>query len=241
MKNVCVIGVGPSGLAAAKNLLDAGLDVTVFDRQIGVGGNWRFSNEVGHSSVFETMHIISSKFYSAFVDYPMPAHFPDYPSHAQLLEYFIGYAAHFGLLPHIQFGTLVQRHEPLPDDRWRVTTVKDGLARDYAGFDALVVCNGHHWKPRVPAYLGEFTGEFLHSHSFKRAAPFAHQRVLVIGGGNSACDIAVETSRVSQQTDVSWRRGYWVVPNFVLGKPADVLSNSVKWIPARRLACAHQT
>ena len=230
MKNVCVIGAGPSGLAAAKNLLDAGLSVTVFDRQVGVGGNWRFSDDVGHSSVFETTHIISSKFYSAYSDYPMPAHFPDYPSHAQLLEYFTGYAEHFGLLPHIQFGTLVQRCTPLPDDRWRVTTVKDGLEATQ-DFDALVVCNGHHWKPRVPTYPGEFTGEFLHSHSFKRAAPFAGQRVLVIGGGNSACDIAVETSRVSRQTDVSWRRGYWVVPKFVLGKPADVLSNGVKWIP----------
>jgi cation diffusion facilitator CzcD-associated flavoprotein CzcO len=119
VKNVCVIGAGPSGLAAAKNLLDAGLDVTVFDRQSGVGGNWRFSEEVGHSSVFETTHIISSKFYSAFADYPMPAHFPDYPSHGQLLEYFTGYAEHFKLLPHIQFDTLVQHCEPLPDDRSR--------------------------------------------------------------------------------------------------------------------------
>lgn len=84
VKNVCVIGAGPSGLAAAKNLLGAGLKVTVYDHQAGVGGNWRFSEEVGHASVFETTHIISSKFYSAFLDCPMLAHFPDYPSHAQL-------------------------------------------------------------------------------------------------------------------------------------------------------------
>lgn len=95
----------------------------------------------------------------------------------------------------MQFQTLVRRCKALPDDRWRVTTVHNGqeVTQD---FDALVVCNGHHWKPRVPAYPGEFTGEFLHSHSFKRAQPFAGKRVLVIGGGNSACDIAVETSRI---------------------------------------------
>jgi hypothetical protein len=233
VKRVCVIGAGPSGLAAIKNLLDAGLEVVALDRQTGVGGNWRFSEDVGHSSVFETTHIISSKFYSAYADYPMPAHFPDYPSHRQLLEYFEGYARHFKLLPHIRFNTLVEHCTPLPDGRWRVTTRLEGALENRSeDFDALVVCNGHHWKPRVPTYPGEFTGEVLHSHAFKRARGFEGKRVLVVGGGNSACDIAVETSRVSARTDVSWRRGYWVVPKFVLGKPADVLSNGVKWIPA---------
>ncbi len=231
MKSVCVIGAGPSGIAAAKNLLDAGLQVTVYDRQEDVGGNWRFSDDLGHSSVFETTHIISSKFYSAFHDFPFPADTPDYPSHAQLRAYFEAYAHHFKLYPHIQFRTLVQRCEPLPGGRWRVTVTQDG-ATSSRDFDGLVVCNGHHWKPRIPEYPGEFTGEFLHSHSFKRAEPFRGKRVLVVGGGNSACDIAVETSRVSAKSDVSWRRGYWVVPKFVLGKPADVLSNGVKWIPS---------
>jgi hypothetical protein len=230
MKSVCVIGAGPTGIAAAKNLLDAGLEVTVYDRQADVGGNWRFSEDEGHSSVFETTHIISSKYHSEYHDFPFPKSYPDYPSHGQLREYFEAYARHFDLYPHIQFHTLVERCEPLPDARWRVTTSSRGFdeSRD---FDALVVCNGHHWKPRVPEYPGVFTGEFLHSHSFKRAEPFRGKRVLVIGGGNSACDIAVETARVSSRTDVSWRRGYWVVPKFVLGQPADVVSNRVKWIP----------
>ncbi len=225
-----MIGAGPSGIAAIKNLRDAGLDVTAYDLQSDVGGNWRFSEDVGHSSVFATTHIISSKFYSAYQDYPMPAHFPDYPSHQQLLEYFTGYAKHFLLYPYIQFQTLVKSCTPLEAGRWRVITLHNGVesSRD---FDALVVCNGHHYKPRLPEYAGEFTGQFLHSHAFKRAEPFRDQRILVIGGGNSACDIAVETSRISRYTDVSWRRGYWVVPKFVLGKPADVLSRGVTWIP----------
>ena len=233
MKTVCVIGAGPSGIAAAKNLLDAGLTVTVFDRQADVGGNWRFSDDTGHSSVFETTHIISSRFSSTYHDYPMPVDYPDYPSHAQLRAYFEGYARHFKLYPHIQFNSLVLRCDPLPGDRWSVTTRRDNQPEETRDFDALVVCNGHHWKPRLPQYRGEFTGEFLHSHSYKRAEPFRGKRVLVIGGGNSAADIAVETSRVSAKTDISWRRGYWVVPKFVLGKPADVLSKQVAWIPPK--------
>ncbi|MGL4575812.1 MAG: NAD(P)-binding protein, partial [Burkholderiaceae bacterium] len=93
-KTVCVIGAGPSGLAAAKAALDAGLSLTVFEAGTGLGGNWRFSEDVGHSSVFETTHIISSKLLSQFHDFPMPADYPDYPSHAQLLAYFESYAKH---------------------------------------------------------------------------------------------------------------------------------------------------
>ncbi len=230
MKSVCVIGSGPSGIAAIKNLRDVGLAVTCYDRQSDVGGNWRFSEDTGHSSVFETTHIISSKYHSAYADYPMPKDFPDYPSQSQLRAYFEGYAKHFNLYPQIQFETLVQSCKPLEGGRWRVSTEKNGVL-EHKDFDALVVCNGHHWKPRLPEYAGEFSGQFLHSHAFKRAEPFRGQRVLVIGGGNSACDIAVETSRVSTYTDVSWRRGYWVVPKFVLGQPADVLSRGVTWIP----------
>jgi hypothetical protein len=100
-----------------------------------------------------------------------------------------------------------------------------------------VVCNGHHWKPRFPSYPGRFDGDWLHSHGFKRAAPFEGRRVLVIGAGNSACDVAVETARVSEYTDISMRRGYWIVPKFVFGKPSDHLHNrlatSLPWLPKR--------
>jgi cation diffusion facilitator CzcD-associated flavoprotein CzcO len=115
MKKICVIGAGPSGITAAKNLLDEGLDVTVFDYGKEVGGNWVFSEEEGHSSVFETTHIISSRLLSQYDDYPMPEDYPDYPSHKHLATYFQNYAKHFDLYPHIQFQTLVKNgcHAPL--------------------------------------------------------------------------------------------------------------------------------
>ena len=87
-KHVCVIGAGPSGITAAKNLLDEGLQVTVFDYGREVGGNWVFTEEESHSSVFETTHIISSRTLSQYEDFPMPESYPDYPSHVQLKNYF---------------------------------------------------------------------------------------------------------------------------------------------------------
>ena len=236
VKQVCVIGAGPSGLAAAKNFIDAGFDVTVFEAGEGLGGNWRFAEREGHSSVFETTHIISSKHTSQYLDHPFPADYPDYPSHAQLLRYFESYAARFALLPHIRLRHLVTRCEPIGEhgaDGWNVSTTDADGHSQTRRFDALAVCNGHHWRPRWPQYPGTFSGQLLHSHSFKRAAPFVGQRVLVIGGGNSACDVAVETSRVSARTEISWRRGYRLVPKFLFGQPVDKLFHQpgMNWLP----------
>jgi hypothetical protein len=124
----------------------------------------------------------------------------------------------------------VLRVDPLPGDRWRITTACRG-EQDVVDVDAVVVANGHHWRPRMPEYPGTFTGRLLHSHDFKRAAPFADQRVLVIGGGNSACDVAVETARVSSTTQLSWRRGYWIVPKFIFGQPSDMVGARSQWLP----------
>jgi hypothetical protein len=225
-KTVAVIGAGPSGLAAAKNFKDRGFEVTVFEAGAGIGGNWRFSESEGHSSVFETTHIISSKFTSQYADHPFPGDYPDYPSHTQLLAYFESYAERFALAPLIRLGHLVQRCEPLGEhgaQGWCVTVRNAHGVESTQDFDALVVANGHHWKPRWPEVPGSFAGQWLHSHQFKRATPFAGRRVLVVGGGNSACDVAVETSRVSARTDISWRRGYRLVPKFLFGMPIDAL------------------
>lgn len=225
---VCIIGAGPSGITAAKNLLQAGLtQITLYEKSDAVGGNWVYSPRLGHSSVYETTHMISSRALSQYEDFPMPADYPDYPSHKQILAYFQSYADHFGVTPLIQFNTEVRRAEKGADETWRIT-LGDGRVET---FDHLVVANGHHWNPRYPSYPGTFTGQFLHSHEYKHAEPFRDQRVLVIGGGNSACDIAVETGRISAFTAISMRRGYYIVPKFVLGKPADTLNEKVVALP----------
>ena len=110
MKKVCVIGAGPSGITAIKNLLDQGLDVIAYDFNSEVGGNWIYNEEESHSSVFETTHIISSKTLSQYEDFTFDdfeKDIPDYPSHDQLRRYFQAYARHFNLYQHIEFNTLV--------------------------------------------------------------------------------------------------------------------------------------
>ncbi len=235
MRRVCVVGAGPSGITAIKNLIDEELEVVAYDFNADVGGNWIYSEDESHSSVFDTTHIISSKTLSQYADFTFDdfeAAIPDYPSHDQLRRYFQAYARKFNLYPFIQFNTLVRHCERGENGDWKVTTEKDGQTSTET-FTDLVVCNGHHWQPRYPNYPGEFTGQLLHSHHYKKAAPFKDKRVLVIGGGNSACDVAVETSRVSKKTTISWRRGYRIIPKFLFGKPSDVVASKMAFLPTR--------
>lgn len=232
-KRVCVIGAGPSGITAIKNLLDENLDVVAYDRNKDVGGNWIYNESESHSSVFETTHIISSKTLSQYEDFTFDEfdkNVADYPSHDELRRYFQAYAKKFDLYKVIQFETMVIHCELMDDQTWEITTEQNGNTKKER-FTDLVVCNGHHWQPRHPQYPGEFAGEYLHSHQFKKAAPFKGKKVLVIGAGNSACDVAVETSRVSKSTSISWRRGYLILPKFLMGMPSDVFAARLKFLP----------
>ncbi|MBW1295563.1 flavin-containing monooxygenase [Aquimarina litoralis] len=234
-KRICIIGAGPSGITALKNLIDKDLEVIVYDRNLDVGGNWIYSEDMSHSSVFETTHIISSKTLSQYEDFTFDdfdTTVADYPSHDELRRYFQAYAKHFKLYPFIQFETKVEHCERISATEWNISIVQNGKNR-VEKFTDLVVCNGHHSVPRIPEYPGNFSGDFIHSHAYKKSAPFANKRVLVIGGGNSACDVAVETSRVSKRTAISWRRGYRIIPKFFFGLPSDIVGARSAWLPVK--------
>ncbi|GAA4270972.1 NAD(P)-binding domain-containing protein [Aquimarina gracilis] len=234
-RRVCVIGAGPSGITALKNLKDKNLDVICYDRNSEVGGNWIYSEDESHSSVFETTHIISSKTLSQYEDFTFDdfdKSVADYPSHDELRRYFQAYAKHFSLYPYIEFNTTIKHCKRMAKNEWQITIIQNEKEQTKF-FTDLVVCNGHHSVPRMPEYPGNFNGEFIHSHNYKKAAPFANKKVLVIGGGNSACDVAVETSRVSKRTSISWRRGYRIIPKFFFGLPSDIVGARSAWLPIK--------
>ena len=217
----CVIGAGPSGLAALRHLLRFGFDAECLEREAGVGGNWRFGS--GTSRVFESTRLISSKSLTEFSDFPMPRAWPAYPDHRRCLEYLEAYARHFRLTPRIRTGTAVRLVEPAvaPRRGWVVHPAA-GAPRHY---DGVVIASGHNHVPRMPAIPGTFTGRLLHAAEYKspvNPVAIAGRRVLVIGGGNSGCDLAVECSRHAALTVHSTRRGYHVVPRMILGRPADL-------------------
>jgi cation diffusion facilitator CzcD-associated flavoprotein CzcO len=214
IKRYCVIGAGPSGLAVARRLCEAGIAFDCFERNDDVGGNWYFGKP--GSSVYASTHLISSKRLTEFADYPMPAEFPPFPHHSQAWEYLRCYARNFGLYERIALSTGVERVEP-HGERWQVT-LSTGERREYAG---IIIANGHNWRPRWPALPGVFDGLSLHSSQYKTPDVLTGKRVLVVGAGNSGCDIAVEAAQYAAAAFHSIRRGYHYLPKFVAGRPVD--------------------
>jgi hypothetical protein len=174
----------------------------------GVGGLWRHG-------VYQGVHIVSSKKSTGYTDYPMPAHYPDFPSSGQMLRYLESFAHDRELNASIELRRKVVRATPRADESWQVI-FEDGEERTYKG---VVVCNGHHWDKRQPHYPGRFTGTLIHSADYREPKQLAGKRVLVIGGGNSGCDIACESARVGTACDWSLRSGYWFLPKTAFGRP----------------------
>ena len=229
-QRVCVIGAGSSGIAACQVLHARAIPFDCFEQSSQVGGNWRYHNDNGSSAAYRSLHINTSRGLIAYRTYPMPTHLPPYPNHFQIAEYFDSYVDHFGFRDEIAFRTQVTHVEPVPGG-WAVTFHPvDGGSEETRRYGAVLVANGHHWDPRwpEPPFPGAdtFTGTQMHAHAYDTPEIFVGQRVVVLGIGNSACDIAVEASRTAERTFLAMRRGAYVIPKFIGGKPVDETSGA---------------
>ncbi len=177
------------------------------------------------SAAYRDLFINTSRPRMEYSDFPMPESYPDFPHHTQIAAYFDAYVDHFGLRERITFETGVEHATRDEHGVWTVE-LDSGESRSY---DALLVANGHHWNPRwpEPAFPGAdtFSGSQLHAHSYVDNSIFAGKRVVVLGMGNSAMDIAVESSYVAERTYLAARQGVWILPKYIFGKPIDQLRN----------------
>jgi cation diffusion facilitator CzcD-associated flavoprotein CzcO len=214
-----VIGAGSSGIAAAKALHDRGIPFDCFEKSDRVGGNWVFGNRNGMSSAYRSLHINTSRERMEYSDFPMPPDYPDFPHHSQIARYFDNYVDHFGFRDRIVFNTGVERAERGADGVWTIALDTGDLRR----YDMLLVANGHHWDPRwpEPPFPGRFDGIQMHSHHYIDNSGLGGKNVLVVGIGNSAMDIAVESSFVANRTFISSRRGAYILPKYLFGRPLD--------------------
>lgn len=237
-----IVGAGPSGLAGARNLSRFGLDFDGFERGSSVGGLWNIDNP--RSTMYESAHLISSRTTTEFTEFPMPEGTPDYPGHRALSSYFSAFAEHFDLTKHFRFNTEVTSIERV-DEGWKVswravkgakgTGAGKGAAKGQTGsaiYAGVILANGTLAEPSIPSFPGTFDGELLHSSQYKSAEVFHGKRVLIIGAGNSGCDIAVDAVHHAASIDLSVRRGYYFVPRYLFGRPTDTL-NQGRPLPAR--------
>lgn len=219
-----IIGAGPMGLCAARQLQKHGIPFVGFELHEDVGGLWDIDNP--HSTMYESAHLISSKRTTEFSEFPMADDVAPYPHHSEMRRYFRDYAQHFGLRAHYQFGTRVKSLERR-EKGWTLTSERNGERREWL-VDGVLIANGTLHAPNQPELPGRFDGELLHSADYRSPALFEGKRVLVIGCGNSACDIAVDAVHRARSVDISVRRGYYFLPKFLLGRPIDTFGGAVK-------------
>ncbi|KAG8436656.1 hypothetical protein GDO86_007667 [Hymenochirus boettgeri] len=229
---VAVIGAGTSGLTSIKCCLDENLEPVCFERSDDIGGVWRYSQHVenGRASIYESVFSNTSKEMMNYSDFPIPENFPNFLHNSKMLEYYRMYAEEFNLLKYIKFKTLVLSVRKHPNfqntGQWEVITEKDG-EEETSTFDFVMVCNGHHSDPYYPLdafpSIKEFKGTYLHSREYKTPDVYKGKRVLIIGMGNTGCDIAVELSRTADRVFLSTRRGSWVLSRvYDNGYPWDI-------------------
>lgn len=210
-----IIGAGFVGLGIAEGLKAAKISYDQVDASDDIGGNW-------YHGVYETAHIISSKKITQFTHFPMPNDYPDFPSAKQMRDYLNHFADAFNLRPNIELKRTVTLVNPIANNLWLVS-FDNGEKRIYKG---VIICNGHHWCKRFPEFNGKFNGEIIHSKDYKTPDQLRGKRVLIIGGGNSACDIAAEAARVGEKSVLSLRESVWFIPKTFAGVP---LSDLIRW------------
>ncbi|MEM9213746.1 MAG: NAD(P)-binding domain-containing protein [Cyanobacteria bacterium P01_F01_bin.150] len=215
-KRHCIIGAGFSGLTTARKLKELGESFDILDANSGIGGLW-------HTGAYDSAHLVSSKQDTQFKDFPMPESYPSFPGKKQMQRYLQQYAEHFGMAEHVQLNTYVNRVRPADDydttREWFVEVEGEPTPRCYA---TVAIANGHlsgMSAPRKPTYPGEFTGEIRYATAYRNANDFAGKRILVVGAGNTGCDIAVDSSRIADYTAISMRSGKHFIPKTFLGIP----------------------
>ncbi len=224
---VVVIGAGPAGLATLKALADRGIAAICFDAGDRPGGLWVFNGP--SSGAYRTLHLNTSRTRTQYADFPMPADWPDYPEPRPDPGLPHGLrGARSGCATTIRPGHTVTRVRRDPDGGgWTVTA--DGPEGSVeTRTRAVVVASGHNSVPRWPdPALDGFAAAQLHSHDYRDPEQLAGRRVLVVGGGNSAMDIAADASYVADRTILSMRRGVWIVPKYLFGRPSDTLNGAL--------------
>lgn len=204
----CIIGAGAAGLAALKTLRDQNINAVCFEKSQQVGGHW-------HDD-YQALHLITPKSTSCFDGFPMPENYPLYPGRDQVKAYIENYATHFNLYPQIRFNSCVEQIVPAGkqgEDGWEVTV--NGESHHFSG---VIVANGHLWDPAFPDGAENYTGISLHSCQYNNTDQLTG-KVLVVGCGNSGCDLAVDAAQQRFDTDVVIRRGQVFQPKALFGLP----------------------
>jgi cation diffusion facilitator CzcD-associated flavoprotein CzcO len=217
---VLVVGAGPAGLATAGCLVQRGLRPHVIEKGEQLAASWRMH--------YDRLHLHTVKALSSLPGLPFPAACPRYVPRQAVVDYLAAYAEHHGITPQLgEEAVAITRI----DGGWQTSTASG--SRHASKF--VVVATGANSRPNRPTFAGEqgFRGRIVHSGAYRNATPFAGQRVLVVGMGNTGAEIALDLAEHGVRTAISMRSPVNIVHRDVLGRPTQLTSIALSRLPKR--------
>ena len=217
-KQVCMIGAGVSGLAAAKAFAMHGHKVTIVEKSSDLGGVWDPSRS------YPDVQTQSPKDLYRYTDKAMPDSYPEWPKGPQVHAYLKDYARGHGLEKMMRLKTEVAGMSRRADGKHGWTLELSGSGgKTKEDFDFVAICTGQFSEPQTLALAGEDAfkargGQILHSSQYSDAALAKGRKVVVLGGSKSATDIAVNAvNSGASEVTIVYREAVWRMPYFVGG------------------------
>ena len=211
--NTIIIGAGAAGLACAACLKRAEIPYTVLEKDAAIGKQWR--------ARYDRLHLHTPRGHSGLPFLKMPASYPRYPSKNEFAEYLGQYARDLGIEPYFEQHVSSVESE---NNRWRVVTDK----HTFHGKN-VIIATGYARQPVMQNGF-EFTGEIMHSADYKNGAKFRNKKVLVVGFGNSACEIAMCLYEHQAFPTMSVRSGVNIIPRDLAGIPILSIAIAQQWL-----------
>lgn len=217
-EKVLVVGAGPAGLAAAAALKALDVPFDLVDRAAHVGGIWNLDRE--DSPVWPALEMVSSRDFTQFEDMLQPASYPTFLDPGRMAKYLRAYAARHELTDHFLPRTEVRYAKPFGEGTWQVE-LSTGHVHVYR---AIIAAHGISDRPHRPAWAADLPAstQVLDARDWNGGDGLEGRRVVVVGSGQSAADIAVDAARRAGWVHWSVRTGHWIVPRRIGPVPGDV-------------------
>jgi indole-3-pyruvate monooxygenase len=205
-----IVGAGISGLATAAALQKKGIGYIMLEREAQTVTPWR--------NHYERLHLHTNKGLSSLPYRKFGKTIPRYPSRIQVVDYLDEYQKEFNIQPVFDTEARFIYKE---SDHW-ITETNTGEFKSRW----LVMAAGIYSKPKPMQFNGmeTFPGKILHSSVYKTGHDFKGENVLVVGFGNSACEIAIDLYEQGAMPSMSVRSPVNVIPRDIFGVPVLELS-----------------
>jgi dimethylaniline monooxygenase (N-oxide forming) len=223
MFDCIIIGAGPGGIVCTKELIENGIsNILCLDKAPSLGGTF--------SNTYDSLTLTSSAVMSMFSDYWVGDNYVHSVwTKNEAVAYWQAYADHFGVTQKIQFNTTVEAIHTVDKNTWELNT----NTGEKFFTKRLVMATGNNSIPQYPEWVEKIDRkriDVIHSQDFTNTDAYRNKRVLVVGGGESGTDIALEISKVAKQCWVSLRNSTgWVTPRKRGDLPADIATHRGLW------------